>query len=460
MLRKILFAALVTCIVALGFDIRGLGDAGATEVAEETSGAGGARGAESGREQAGATSCAQYYPNGWRAVRGEERTQPNQTIKPPRGKPFADATYKTCVVRITDHASDRLKGFARVDYSRRQSFNADNTQVVVTAGDGSWHLYDVVTYRYLKQLPGVGGDAEPNWHPTDPNLLYFFPPFGIGMQIREMNVKTGQSRTVADLASRIRAIWPTANAAWTKSEGSPSTDGRYWALQVDDAQWKGLGMLTYDLQNDQVLASYDFKAHGKDRPDHLSMSPSGAYVVVSYDNGPSSYNRDLTGKRQIAAKGEHSDLAIDGNGDDVYVSIDYESNDGQVYFYNLRTGKRTNLFPSYLSHTATAMHFSGRAFKKRGWVLISTYSHRGSWQWLHEKVFAVQLRANPVILNLAHHHSIFAKHPNFGGYFTEPHATVNRDFTRIMFNSNWDVKSPLDIDAYMVELPSDTIPLN
>jgi hypothetical protein len=79
---------------------------------------------------------------------------------------------------------------------------------------------------------------------------------------------------------------------------------------------------------------------------------------------------------------------------------------------------------------------------------VSTYAESGdSWQWLHGKVFAVELKEHPRILNLAHDHVAYDE------YFTEPHASVNRDFTRVVFGSNWDIKSKTDVDTYLIEVP-------
>jgi hypothetical protein len=80
--------------------------------------------------------------------------------------------------------------------------------------------------------------------------------------------------------------------------------------------------------------------------------------------------------------------------------------------------------------------------------VISTYATEPATQWLHKNVFAVELKADPTIVNLAH------THVDSNGYWSEPHASVNRDFTRVMFNSNWDTGSDVDVDAYMVVLPT------
>lgn len=372
--------------------------------------------------------------------------------KPAKGLAMREETYGTCRVRATDHKADDTVSFARNDYSRRQAFNANSTKFLVTDSDGNWWVYDALTFEKIKNLTPLGGDAEAQWDATDPDILYYFNTNGVGLKINRLAISTLTSTVAADLSARIKAIWPSANAAWTKSEGSPSSDNRYWALTVDDGDWNGLGMITYDLQTDTVLGSYDYALHAKGRPDHLSISPTGTYVVVSWDDGPMVFNRDLSNGRAIATRGEHSDVALDASGNDVYVSIDYDetgtdANNGYVYFRNLSTLARTDLFPTYIDGSATAMHFSGKAFAKPGWIVWSTYGDSGSKQWLHRKVFAVKLAANPTVYQLAHTHQIDT------GYFAEPQASVNRDFTKILFNSNWNLNSETDIDAYLIELP-------
>ncbi len=416
---------------------------------------------------AGGTStsaCSGFYPAGFRLVSGEGNTAIPPLAKPAKGAATEEPTYKTCLVRVTDHASDADSSYAfmRNDYSRRQAFNADNTRLLIYASDGSWHLYDANTYRHIRELPEVGGDAEPQWHPTDPKLLYYIPSTGIGMKLYRLNVDTGESAIVADFASRLRAIWPTANAAWTGSEGSPSRDARYWAFVVDDQNYNALGLFTYDLQTDTILATYDLAANGKHEPDHVSMSPSGEYVVVSWekeDGGPTAFKRDFTSPVQVDTESNHSDLALLENGEEVYVALDFDDT-GRVYMANLATGARTDLFDTYIAGTYTSMHFSGKAYDKPGWVLLSTYGD--DWgddrQWMHYKVFAVQLRENPTIYQLAHHRSWFGGTGQTGlAYWSEPHASVNRDFTRVLFNSNWGAASYEDVEAYMIEIPPGTI---
>ena len=192
--------------------------------------------------------------------------------RPKKGLPEADPAYGNCVVRVTDHAEEKLARFARHDYSRRQAFNADGSRILIGANDGTWHLYDGNTLEYVERLSKPAGDAELQWHPTDPDLLYFMPANGLGMMLYELNVKSGSVREVADFGDRLKKIWPGAAAAWTKAEGAPSADGRYWCFMVDDAEWHSLGVFAWDMKEDRILGKMDTKG---DRPDHVSMSPGG-----------------------------------------------------------------------------------------------------------------------------------------------------------------------------------------
>lgn len=372
--------------------------------------------------------------------------------KPTKTVAMLDETYGTCRVRATNHTTDGTNTFARNDYSRRQAFNADSSKFLIYALDGSWWLYDAATYAKIKDLPQLGGDAEPQWHPTNPNILYWLPTNG-GMVVNELDISTDTNRIVGDFnVNGVKARWPTAARVWTKSEGSPSADGRYWAFMVQTAAFGTLGFITWDRQTDTILAYHDI---GSDPgPDHLSMSPTGNYVVVSWDTAVTVFNRDFTNRRILnpaSPGGEHSDIALDPFGNDVYVSIDYATN-GYVYMINLATLARTDLFPTYLaSGSATGMHFSGKAFNKPGWVLMSTYAEYGSKQWLYRKVLAIKLTSSPTVYHLAHTHNVD------NGYWTETHASVNRDFTKILFNSNWDTGSATDVDAYMIQIPPNSI---
>jgi WD40 repeat protein len=366
--------------------------------------------------------------------------------KPAKGAAHQETTFHTCLVRATDHAREGLDTFSRHDYSRRQAFNADNTLFLTNTRDGGWFLYDARTLEKKQALHGLAGDAEPQWHPSDPGVLYYGFRNG-GMQIMSLDVRSNDSRVVADLKGKLP--WRTAARAWTRSEGSPSRDGRYWGLQVETESFEILGLAVWDMRDGKLIGSVPVRS----RPDHVSMSPSGRWFVSSGGDGTMVWARDLGRKRLLHKTTEHSDLVIGPEGHDYYVSIDYQSNEGYIFMVDLDTGGRTDLIRTYLDGAATAVHFSGKAYDKPGWVLASTYNGAGPFQWYMDNVFAMELRANPRIYQLALHHSAVKD-----AYFAEPQATVNRDFTRVLFNSNWGVAASNDVDTYMIRLPAGAFP--
>ena len=60
---------------------------------------------------------------------------------------------------------------------------------------------------------------------------------------------------------------------WTRSEGSPSKDARYWAFQVEDSNFGILGFMTWDLVQNRMVGSRQMTV----RPNNVSMTPSGVY---------------------------------------------------------------------------------------------------------------------------------------------------------------------------------------
>ena len=418
--------------------------------------------------------CAPVLSRNLPLKKGQETAQvPDRSI-PATGVAAQEPVYNTCQVRVTHNGQNSASEKRhRSDYSRRQAFNADSSKFLMYASDGYWHLYDAHTAKYEKVLNGPAGDAEPQWHPTNPNILYFVPNNGLGMTINELNVASGQRRVVGDLGARLKSFWPNAATAWTKSEGAPSKDGRYWCLMVDNTAWQGVGVVTWDMKEDRIIGHMNLDS----RPDHVSMSPSGNYCVVSWaynGMGTRAYTRDFTSPHnpavssqpyvQLHTESEHSDLALNKQGEDVYVAVDYQSSTGDVFMVNLKSGKRTSLFPTYGAGTATALHISGKAYDKPGWALVSTYAeHNASnpsasirntslQQWFHRKVFAVSLEENPQIRPLAHADSTARSEWAEDAYWAEPQATVNRDFTRVLFNTNLNSPQLKDIETYMIGL--------
>jgi hypothetical protein len=384
--------------------------------------------------------------------------------------PYVDQAYKTTVTRLTTASQttdDTLPVWVRHEYSRRPAFNSDSSKAIMMSSNGSFKLYDIdkVSNKasFVKTI-AVGEPQEPNWHPTNPNIIYTFPFYGIGMTISEFNTQTNTTTQTRDLSGRVKNLFPQATMLWTKQEGRPSNDGKIWCMLVmkydsDSKQNIGYGLVSYNYQTDQILGSMPIP----EMPDHVSTSPSGKFCVPSWGPplGTRAYSLDFKSYKTLHTTSEHSDLALDKNGKDTYVFSDYDS--GDVAMVELETGVRTNLFRLYgESASSAAMHFSGLGSQKKpGYIAAGFYgcsTDHGAQpcsydkQWAHNKIVLIELKANPKIYNLAH------THYGDAGYFSETQAVSNNDFSKIMFVSTWETTQESNISSYMISVPINSVP--
>jgi hypothetical protein len=383
--------------------------------------------------------------------------QPN-VLKPSRLASFNDPKFGTTVTRITDARSSGFPGIVP-QYSKRQAWNSDESFMMLLACDGRILLLNGSTYQFIKTID-VGGE-DVFWHPTNPSIIYYCPD----SNLYSYNVVTDQQSVV-----RTFAEYSFAN---TRGEGNLSSDGRYYAF-VGMMYSYTTGVITfkdivvYDiatntitkkLQLPPVLADFDW----------VSISPLGNYVVVDYatsdtgrNNGVEVYDRQLNFRWQKPLGAGHSDLGVDGNGDEVLV-IDYYDGDLNKSFvkqFRLSDSKETTLLevsPHF------DMHISCRNESLRGWCFISTFDFVSrltddstSWLPFEDEVFALKMDGSGDVMRLAHHHSrrYSPTTPDMDSsvYYAEPHATVSRRAERVLFGSNWRdrVESDSSLDSYVV----------
>jgi hypothetical protein len=128
--------------------------------------------------------------------------QPPPLPEPQARVPFRDPVFGTCLVRVTDRKSDIARGDKSVglknEYSRVQSFNADESRILVRGIAATWYLYDARTLLPLGQL-GFGGSVDPRWDASDPNVLYFSEE----TRLVAYNVQTKRQTLVHDFAGDV-----------------------------------------------------------------------------------------------------------------------------------------------------------------------------------------------------------------------------------------------------------------
>lgn len=265
--------------------------------------------------------------------------------------------------------------FDRNPYSRRQAENSNGSRVMSYHGSSTYRINNRITDRVDSTLT-IHPDSEPQWHPTNPDLIRHIAasaPSG-DLKYYEYNIFTHDDRVIADLTARIQSRYPTARYMSDRAEGSPSANGDRSAWIVSDGNGRQLGIVSYQLSNDKILAMADVEtSYGL--LDWVSASPTGQFVVAGYVDATISYRADLTGRKVINQKADHSDIALSANGRDTYVYIDFSDgvDGGWLVAVDLATNQRTRLIDFY-DNANTSLHISGKGYNKPGWVVVSTYN--------------------------------------------------------------------------------------
>jgi hypothetical protein len=288
--------------------------------------------------------------------------------------PFRDPVFGSCLVRVSDRVGDRTpddrQGGLKNEYARVQAFNADQSRFLLRSTVATWYLYDAATLRPLRRVEFWGD--EPRWHPSDPQVFFYFQD----TQLRAFDLGRDEDTLVHDFAGDFPG--QSLSLVWTRWEGSPSRDGRWFGLMAQDQAYEAVALLVYDRLADRVTAVRDLRGVPNPTPDSATISPSGTYLVAQFEYcergtigtlarpcGLMVYDRSLSTARGMARIIGHSDFALDAGGREVLVYQDVDTD--EVAMLDLASGARTVLFTIDFSQAAHGFHFSGRAFDRPGW---------------------------------------------------------------------------------------------
>ncbi len=407
-----------------------------------------------------AGDCPAYAPDA--ALRtGQAVYQVPELAEPAPRQWFRDPVFGTCLVRVTDRSGDLSPEDGSTgmvnEYARVQAFNADGSRLLVRGTDGTWYLYDAQTLLPLEELPLV---VEPRWDAADPNLIYHLDE----TRLLAFDVQTGTQTEVHDFARNFPG--QDLAAVWTRYEGSPSRDRRTWGLLAQDEDWAPVAYMIFDRHSGQVITR-DIRGtpNVEDGIDHVTMSPLGTYFLVSFDAacehgqlgddahpcGLMVYDRDLSNGRSLLRIIGHYDPALDARGREVVVYQDIDTD--QISMLDLASGAVTPLWAIDFSHTAIGLHFSGLAYDRPGWAVVSTHDDEvTTYTWMDDEVFAIELEAGGRVVRLAHTHSVVDDEEELD-YWAEPHASTNSDLTRIVFGTNWSRSGTGEVEMVLIELP-------
>ena len=380
---------------------------------------------------------AQQYPPSQTGAYPDTRPYQSPTTYPNMLVPFTEPVNNLTVTRITDkNMSSNPVGYQmRHDYSKDQCWNADGTEIMLSAYNGQAQILDGDTYQFKRWATNI--PSRQRWSYTNPDIMY-----GVsGNRLVSVHATTG-------VVTTIHTFTGYSSIDLGLGEGNQSNDDRYWAvLGKVNGDWNNVDFICYDRQTDTVLGTLP-QGNLSGLIDWASMTQNGEYFVVRYNaygsgnkQGIKRWNKNFTGQFNVWSNPQHGDIGVAQNGNPVWVTI----GSGAGYYLHMTdmvTGVTTGLVWQE-SYGIEGAHVSCRNVNRPGWAYISVeppVSNVNANRMTRE-MFAVKLDNSNTFERWGFHNA------SSRVYWQQPHVTPNHDGTKVMFASSWG-NSSVDSDNY------------
>jgi hypothetical protein len=308
----------------------------------------------------------------------------------------------------------------RHHYSKDSPWNSDETYIKLSGYPAA--ILEANTYKFVKwaDIP-----SSATWSNTNPNVM-----FGTSKN------KLVSYNLIINASKTLYTFKDYQEISYGNNEGNTSYDDRYIGLIGEN--FNNVTLIVFDILNNSIVATKDLGS--KENLDWFSVSPLGDYAVVSWGSpgkgerqGVKVYDIDLTNERQLTDYNSHSDLGIDAEGNEVYVTF-CDNAERENHFYlkmvRLSDGLETIIFTYSKAYGVWHGHISCRNINRPGWAYVS----EGCCKTIGEKeIFAIKLDTTNTVERFGHHHAMYKD-----GYEQEAHAVPNRDGTKVMFASSWN----------------------
>lgn len=379
---------------------------------------------------------------------------------------YTDPVFGSNITRISN--ADAISSeIIRTLYSTIQSWNADESRLILWhRGDGHY-LYDGKNYALLERLNVAPADIEQLfWSTTDPDV-FIYPNEAVGSfvptsngdyrlegnELIEYNIATGLYRVIKNFNSLCAQ---SGNITGGNDIQMPSYDDDVIGLRCGGLPF------TYQISSDVITVMPDADLSESQQLYAPGVLPSGqrSYHFGTIRDSNLQVERSLS----LGQVDEHSSLGRMHNGNDAYFATAFDptldgscdGGIGSLIVHDATNGDcrilvgQTNGYPYTLSGT----HMSALAHQNPGWAVVSSvgYGDEGD-SLLEQELFLANTDPNdPQVCRIAHHRS--SGRLGSIGYFAEPHPVLSPTGTRILFNSDWNNTGKVDV--YVIELPTYT----
>ena len=354
-------------------------------------------------------------------------------------------------------------------------FTQDDTKVSAVVTDGGGHVYgfglfsvnlatntaaNLWFHKYV-QFGSSGGD------------------FTVNEAIGTGNAKYPGGACISDLGNYVHISWTTKDASRATNITNILANSGTVTVTGETAWPSGIRVGSTITIDNVPLASDGFNYNGQfivaTIPDstHLTYNQAGTHFAVSGSGGSAGFvdykwygfevfnARDGSFDAQISEAETHNDGMLLADGTEAtaggYVELvhdDYRRKEA----YQDSTGTFFNAYEPENSY-GPQWHISGRGSVSsnglKGWALVSTYADTQQVDCSPQvimcgEIIAVKMDNSNTFYRVAHSQSIQCD-ANGCQYYDEPHATPNRDFTKVIWGSDWRTFSNI-MDVYLVEL--------
>lgn len=391
-----------------------------------------------------ATATPQYPPEtDFTAVASSALTSPSYLNS------VIDPLFSTEITRITDKATYNAYGntlgyinyHPTQPYPKNPTWNSDGTYLRL----GNT-LIDGTTYAIVKDIEGH--IYERKWSYTDPNIIYAIDHHNGTYNFVKQDVRNPEFVNVVNLISFSDVTYDGLYIGpW---EGNLTFDDQLVALTATNGN--DMTVFLYNLVTDTIMSQHTFP-NIWDRIDWVSVSPLGSAILINYVKYPANpnsnfrsaidqYDTNFNFIRELAHQGEHGDMGVDENGQEVYVQFEFGTSDGGedrrgIWMYALSDGQETELLPEKYG----GGHVSCRNYSRPGWCYLSL-SQEG-----YKETIAVKLKIEAG--------DTYAQVNRFGQHHSQSldaQSAPNPDGSKVVFSSNWGAVGA-EPDAYIATLP-------
>jgi hypothetical protein len=419
----------------------------------------------------------------------------NVKSKPALYTTYYDSVYATCLRRISDFAA--TGGSTRYnpvpEYSQLQAWNRNQSLIWLASED----ILFSPSYQYFKHL-SMGG-ANVRWDPLNDSCMYY------SNQISIQSGKTWQKRSAfmkvnvyTDHRDTVKVFpeYPGGLEISNEWEDLPIT-GDFVVLEGYKAQSGDQGndssevfcLRVTDGRKGTVRSGNS--TTGCSGLDDMQMSPSGRYALLHWgsggcgvDCGVAAYDTSMNYVGAVMKGHGHLDFTIDQNGREWAVAFSTGADCGPsgAHIVKYRVPNGYDLYTAQGSvendTTITRLvswpdaigggHISGRAFGT-GFIVASAdmdpapashpATHTVPFSQEIIKVYLNSTVASPKLERLADHHSDpwYASRDTCdltSSYWAQPHATISRDGTRVIWGSSWNKTGLgcIEAEAYVMDI--------